>query len=223
MIAEIPTIAIEKVEMWQNTSIIPDENLAHRMGLVPLAVDPRLFEYKTSAKKPYDETNSLRFKLHKICTKKDPSAKNIQIKSIHDEEKHYNNANVYSGDLEWIPIGNQAERFRSEGIPEPKPLHDDILLAKLRPGQEIEMELVCEKGIGKTHAKWSPVCTAYYRNLPDIRFTGGDILNEEAKELKQLCPMGVFDIEDIGKKQVRAVIKNKGEACTTCRECIRHD
>ena len=77
MIAEIPTIAIEKVEMWQNTSIIPDENLAHRMGLVPLAVDPRLFEYKTSAKKPYDETNSLRFKLHKICTKKDPSAKNI--------------------------------------------------------------------------------------------------------------------------------------------------
>ena len=31
------------------------------------------------------------------------------------------------------------------------------------------MELICEKGIGKTHAKWSPVCTAYYRNLPDIR------------------------------------------------------
>jgi DNA-directed RNA polymerase I and III subunit RPAC1 len=40
MIAEIPTMAIEKVEMWQNTSIIPDENLAHRMGLVPIMVDP---------------------------------------------------------------------------------------------------------------------------------------------------------------------------------------
>ena len=36
MIAEIPTMAIEKVEMWQNTSIIPDENLAHRMGLIPI-------------------------------------------------------------------------------------------------------------------------------------------------------------------------------------------
>ena len=36
MIAEIPTIAIEKVNMWQNTSIIPDESLAHRMGLIPI-------------------------------------------------------------------------------------------------------------------------------------------------------------------------------------------
>jgi len=32
------------------------------------------------------------------------------------------------------------------------------------------MELFCEKGIGKTHAKWSPVCTAYYRLVPDIKF-----------------------------------------------------
>ena len=33
------------------------------------------------------------------------------------------------------------------------------------------MELDCEKGIGKTHAKWSPVCTAYYRLLPAIEIT----------------------------------------------------
>ena len=168
LIAEIPTIAIEKVEMWQNTSIIPDENLAHRMGLIPLAVDPRLFEFKTSPTKAYNDTNSLRFKLHVICTKKNPGSK-FSVRTVEDEDEHYNHANVYSGDLEWIPIGDQAERFRSQGIPDPKPLHDDILIAKLRPGQEIEMELVCEKGIGKTHAKWSPVCTAYYRNLPDIR------------------------------------------------------
>ena len=44
MIAEIPTMAIEKVNLWQNTSIIPDENLAHRMGLVPIYADPRKFE-----------------------------------------------------------------------------------------------------------------------------------------------------------------------------------
>lgn len=43
LIAEIPTMAIEKVNMWQNTSIIPDENLAHRMGLIPIKADPREF------------------------------------------------------------------------------------------------------------------------------------------------------------------------------------
>jgi DNA-directed RNA polymerase I and III subunit RPAC1 len=49
LIAEIPTVAIEKVGMWQNTSVIPDENLAHRMGLIPIDVDPRLFEYHTKS------------------------------------------------------------------------------------------------------------------------------------------------------------------------------
>ena len=69
-----------------------------------------------------------------------------------------------------------AQRFKKNP---PRPLHDDILIAKLRPGQEIEMELFCEKGIGKTHAKWSPVCTAYYRLVPDIKFNQ-DIKNEDA-------------------------------------------
>lgn len=207
LIAEIPTMAIEKVEMWQNTSIIPDENLAHRVGLIPLAVDPRLFDFKTVAEKPYDAQNSLRFKLHTVCTKKVPGAK-VVATSAAEEDLHYNHANVYSGDLEWIPIGDQAERFEREGIPAPKPLMDDILIAKLRPGQEIEMELVCEKGIGKTHAKWSPVCTAYYRNVPDIRITE-PVEGADAEELKQLCPMGVFDIEDIGKKRAgRAFVKD---------------
>jgi DNA-directed RNA polymerases I and III subunit RPAC1 len=79
-------------------------------------------------------------------------------------------------------------------------LFDDILIAKLRPGQEIEMELICEKGIGKTHAKWSPVSTAYYRLVPDITITK-DITGDDAEELKKLCPTGVYDIEDLGGKK----------------------
>ena len=69
----------------------------------------------------------------------------------------------------------------------------------MRPGQEIEMELICEKGIGKTHAKWSPVSTAFYRLVPDIRIKE-DIKDQDAVELKNLCPTGVYDIEDLGKK-----------------------
>lgn len=39
-------MAIEKVYMYNNTSIIQDEVLAHRLGLIPLKADPRMFEYR---------------------------------------------------------------------------------------------------------------------------------------------------------------------------------
>lgn len=43
--------------------------------------------------------------------------------------------------MEWCPHGDQEERFEGEGGV--RPVHDDILIAKLRPGQEIVAE-VCE-------------------------------------------------------------------------------
>lgn len=42
---QVPTMAIEKVLIANNTSVIQDEVLAHRLGLIPISVDPRLFEY----------------------------------------------------------------------------------------------------------------------------------------------------------------------------------
>ena len=47
------------------------------------------------------------------------------------------------------------------------------------------------------------------------------ITGEDAEELKALCPMGVFDIEDVGKTK-KAVVGDMRK-CTTCRECVRHE
>ena len=97
--------------------MIPDENLAHRIGLVPLNVDARQFEYVKGQSKGgpgsstgnevlgYNEFNSLNFKLHKKCSKKVTNAPMI-INETHNEEELFYNSNIYSGDLEWIPIGN---------------------------------------------------------------------------------------------------------------------
>lgn len=45
-------MAIEKVLIYNNTSIIQDEVLAHRLGLVPIKADPRLFEYRNTGTAP---------------------------------------------------------------------------------------------------------------------------------------------------------------------------
>jgi DNA-directed RNA polymerase I and III subunit RPAC1 len=49
LLAEVPSVAIEHVFIYTNTSIIQDEVLAHRIGLVPLAIDPRTMEFPQSA------------------------------------------------------------------------------------------------------------------------------------------------------------------------------
>ena len=46
LIADIETMAIDKVVLYQNTSVIQDEILAHRLGLIPIFANPDLFQNK---------------------------------------------------------------------------------------------------------------------------------------------------------------------------------
>ncbi len=48
MIGEVPTLAIEDVRIYNNTSALFDEMLAHRLGLIPIKTD--LSSYSTQAK-----------------------------------------------------------------------------------------------------------------------------------------------------------------------------
>ncbi|CAA2995749.1 DNA-directed RNA polymerases I and III subunit rpac1 isoform X1 [Olea europaea subsp. europaea] len=227
LLAELPTMAIEKVLIANNTSVIQDEVLAHRLGLIPLKVDPRMFEYMSENDVP-NEKNTIVFKLHSCC------------------ERGSSRIKVLSNELQWLPRGSEltvstekpavdpTSRPRTytsfncsqDSLPEFSnnpigPKHDDIIIAKLGPGQEIELEAHAVKGMGKTHAKWSPVATSWYRMLPEVVLLQ-EIEGEIAEELVKKCPVKVFDIEDIGKGRKRATVA-RPRSCTLCRECIRPD
>ncbi|KAJ5522830.1 DNA-directed RNA polymerase I and III subunit RPAC1 [Penicillium frequentans] len=226
LMAEIPTLAIETVYVHNNTSVIQDEVLAQRLGLIPLKGSPPGDE--GSAAPELTDFNTVVMQLDIECTQ-NPDVADDET----DPRKLYNNAHVYSKHLTFTPVGRQEQFFVGDGAI--RAVQPDILIAKMRPGQKIEMELHCVKGIGADHAKFSPVATASYRLLPDIQILR-PIIGEDAKKFAKCFPKGVIGLEPVTSEEAsragsgyeghageqKAVVKDAFND-TVSRECLRHE
>nr|KAF6341866.1 RNA polymerase I and III subunit C [Myotis myotis] len=212
LLAEVPTMAVEKVLVYNNTSIVQDEILAHRLGLIPIHADPRLFEYRNQGDEEGTEIDTLQFRLQVRCTRNPHAAKDSS-----DPNELYVNHKVYTRHMTWVPLGNQADLFPEGTI---RPVHDDILIAQLRPGQEIDLLMHCVKGIGKDHAKFSPVATASYRLLPDITLLE-PVEGEAAEELSRCFSPGVIEVHEVQGKKVARVANPRLD--TFSREVFRNE
>lgn len=141
-----------------------------------------------------------------------------------------------NGEQRKVP-GKEFVEFLKE---DPHPVNGNILLAKLRPGQEIIAELHAVKGIGRVHAKWSPVSTASYRILPEIFINSNNPRlpkiekKEEMEKFRKCFPEGVIGIRKVregngmqidGEDQDEEelfVHENGGRLDTVSREVLRY-
>ncbi|PFH49399.1 hypothetical protein AMATHDRAFT_4916 [Amanita thiersii Skay4041] len=211
MIAEVPTVCIEHVYVWNNTSVIVDEVLAQRIGLVPLNIDPSLVSMKENANDQATDRNTLVFLL-KLACERNPHAP----KGSTDPDQLYINHELRSSHLVWKPAGEQAEVFAHNP---PAPTNPNIVLAKLRPGQVIDMELHAVKGVGKDHAKFSPVATASYRLLPHIKIKK-PIPRHLAEKFQSCFSPGVIKIDP--KTKAVSVDERNVRKDTVSREVLRY-
>lgn len=236
--AEVPTLAIEYVFVHNNTSVIQDEILAQRLGLIPFKGSAEGISRMRWFKKPTEDDpesgstpsdfNTVVLHLSIECTENPNAAADEQ-----DPRKLYRNAHVYAKDIVFHPVGRQEEYFVGDDAIQP--VNPDILIAKLRPGQTIDMEMHCIKGIGADHAKFSPVATATYRLLPDIKIQR-PIIGEDAKKFAKCFPKGVIELEPVTREEaaqngsgyensageLKAVVRDPFKD-TVSRECLRHE
>lgn len=97
---QVPTIAIEHVWIAVNSSIIQDEVLAHRIGLIPIKADARKLEYVIDGEETDKDTIVFHFDVECTTALLPGSTEPTVV-----------NANALSGAMTWLPQGAQNEVF----------------------------------------------------------------------------------------------------------------
>ena len=138
MIAEVPSMAIETVFIIENSSVVPDEILAHRLGLVPLKTDLESYLLRENC-----DCNS------ELGCSKCNVILTLDAKAIDSVQT------VYSKELK-------------SPDPEIIPVNGEIPLLKLAKNQEVRLEAHARLGKGIEHAKWQPVSVCTVRPVSKI-------------------------------------------------------
>lgn len=144
-------MAIDLVEVRENTSALHDEFIAHRLGLIPL-YSPRIDAFSFHEEclcNSMCEKCTVKFKLQKASTEDqlEVTSKHIEVLGL----------NQMQDEILLSPV-MYFDELGTEQAP--------ITIAKLAKNQVLEFDLVAKKGIGKQHAKWSPVATVIMRKQP---------------------------------------------------------
>ena len=121
----VPVFAIDTVDIIQNTSVLPDEGLAHRLGLIPLKTDLKRFNEPS-----------------KCDCQSESGCSNCKVLLVLDSGEGEESRSVLSSEL-----SSEDETI--------KPTSDTIPIVQLAPGQQIKVECYARLGRGTEHAKWN--------------------------------------------------------------------
>ena len=133
-ISQVPTFAIDDVVILENSSVMHDEAVAHRLGLIPLRTDLERFVM------PHDcDCNSTLG-----CSK-------CRVLLVLDAESQDKTKVITSADL-----------ISEDDVV--KPVNSEIPIVSLAPGQKLKFEAYARLGTGKSHAKWQPTSVAVVKD-----------------------------------------------------------
>lgn len=121
----VPVFAIDTVDIIENSSVLPDEGLAHRLGLVPLKTDLTRFNEPS-----------------KCDCQSETGCSNCKVMLVLD-----------SGDTD-VTKSVLTDELISEDE-SVKPTSEKIPIVQLAPGQRVKVECYARLGRGREHAKWN--------------------------------------------------------------------
>ena len=121
----VPVFAIDTVDIIENSSVLPDEGLAHRLGLIPIKTDLTRFNEPS-----------------KCDCQSESGCSNCRVMLVLDSGDSDVTRTILSNELS----------SEDDSI---KPTSDKISIVQLTQGQRIKVECYARLGRGTEHAKWN--------------------------------------------------------------------
>lgn len=121
----VPVFAIDTVDIVENTSVLADEGLAHRLGLIPLRTDLSRFNEPA-----------------KCECQSESGCSNCRVMLVLDSGMSEETRTVLSDE-----ISSEDDSV--------KPISGKVPIVQLAPGQRIKVECYARLGRGTEHAKWN--------------------------------------------------------------------
>ncbi len=165
-LAGIPTFAVDDVIIIENSSVLPDEGVAHRLAMMPLRTDLERF-VEPSACDCHSELGCSRCRVLLV---------------------------IDSGSSDTTRTITSSEVSSEDEVV--KPVSPNIPIVALAPSQKLKVEAYARLGRGNDHAKWnsSTVAALTATNSPDehvltIETTGSltpkEVLRASIEELEK--------------------------------------
>ena len=121
----VPVFAIDTIDIIENSSVLPDEGLAHRLGLIPIKTDLTRFNEPS-----------------KCDCQSESGCSNCRVMLVLDSGDSDVTRTIFSNELS----------SEDDSI---KPTSDKISIVQLTQGQRIKVECYARLGRGTEHAKWN--------------------------------------------------------------------
>mmetsp|Transcript_30494 Transcript_30494/g.40706 ORF Transcript_30494/g.40706 Transcript_30494/m.40706 type:complete len:325 (-) Transcript_30494:142-1116(-) len=208
MIAEVPTLAIDLVEYYENSTVLNDEYIAHRLGLIPIRYQapdslsggdvhgpflPQM-ECECDGRCP---RCSVEFELDvdfdRVTPERPENEKDLPL-TVTSRDLMSNNELVTPAHF---LNENEQDEAQDEGIS----------IVKIGPGQCLKLKAIARMGISKEHSKWCPVAVATYRFWPIITINEDQCATltlDQKNEIVECCPDRILELDEVTGKIVAA-------------------
>lgn len=193
MLSEVPTLAIDQVNFYENTSVMFDEQIASRMGLIPIKTDLDKYIAREDCE----------------CEDGCPLCQVFMTLSAESPDdvpptQKTSSSIVCSGDL----VSND---------PTAVPTYDNIPIIKLITlkeknsisRQKIVLEAVARLGKGSEHAKWQAAVVCGYKTKPIIEI---DDCNG-CERCVEVCPRDILMYSNNELSVINTI------ECSQCKLC----